>query len=52
MIVSEKYDHLTVALYSISTKISFEDVQTTTALLTQCTSNIVNVKIIIKYKNN
>ncbi len=43
MIASQKCYQLSVSLNEISLEISFEDVQTSVTLLTQCTSNILNV---------
>ena len=45
MIASEKCYELSVSLNEISHEISFEDVQTAVTLLTQCTSNILNVNL-------
>ncbi len=43
MIASEKCHELSVVLNEISKEISFDDVQTASTLLIQCTSNILNV---------
>jgi hypothetical protein len=45
MIASNKCYQLAVSLNEISHEISFEDVQTAITLLTQCTSNILNVNL-------
>jgi hypothetical protein len=42
-IASDKCYQLAVALYSMATTISYEDVQTVASLLTQATSNILTV---------
>ncbi len=46
MIVSGKCYQLAVLLNEISLEISFEDVQSAVTLLTQCTSNILNVNLL------
>ncbi len=43
MMASKKCHELAVNLNEISLEISFEDIQTAITLLTQCTSNILNV---------
>ncbi len=45
MIASEKCYELAVSLNKISHEIQFENVQTAVTLLTQCTSNIINVNL-------
>jgi len=44
MIVSNKCYQLSFALYSISTKIPYEDVQLAAQQLIQCASNILTVR--------
>ncbi len=51
MIVSEKCYQLAVILNEKSLDISFEDVQTAVTLLTQCTSNILNVNLLLLLNN-
>ncbi len=47
MIASKKCYELAVSLNETSQEISFEDVQIAITLLTQCTSNILNVNLLI-----
>ncbi len=50
MIASKKCYQLAVSLNEISLEISFEDVQTAVTFLTQCTSNILNVYLLLLIK--
>jgi hypothetical protein len=44
MLASEKCYQLAVALYSMATKIPFEDVQTAAKQIAQCANNALNVR--------
>ncbi len=44
MIASEKCYQLSLALYSMATRIPYEDVQTAASSLIQCATNILTVK--------
>ena len=46
MIASEKCYRLSIALYSMSTRIAFEDVQTAGTQLMQCASNVLTVRLV------
>jgi hypothetical protein len=41
--VSNKCHRLAIALHSLSTRISYEDVQTAATVIAQCTVNALNV---------
>ena len=43
MLASEKCYQLAVALYSMATKISYEDVQTAATQIAQCANHVLNV---------
>jgi hypothetical protein len=45
MIASEKCNELAQSLYSMATRISYEDVQSAASQITQCTSNILTVTL-------
>jgi hypothetical protein len=47
MIASNKCYELSVSLNEISLEISFEEVEIAVTLLTQCTSNILNVNLFL-----
>jgi hypothetical protein len=47
MIATDQCYGLASALNSISTKIPYEDLQTSVALIAQCTSNIMTVRFIL-----
>ncbi len=44
MIASDKCYQLAIALYSISTKIPYEEVQTVATQLIQCAANVLTVR--------
>ncbi len=44
MLASDKCYQLAVALYSMAKKIPYEDVQTAATQITQCATNVLNVK--------
>ncbi len=44
MIASDKCYQLTIALYSMSTRIAYEDVQTAATQLIQCATNVLSVR--------
>ena len=43
MIASDRCYQLSMALYSMSTRIAYEDVQTVATQLTQCATNVLSV---------
>ncbi len=45
MIASNKCYQLAVALYSMALRISYEDVQTASTQITQCTNNVMTVRM-------
>ena len=48
MIASDKCLQLTIALYSMSTRISYEDAQTAATQLIQCAANVLSVRLFLE----
>ena len=51
MLASEKCYQLAVALYSMSNQIPYEDVQTAATQITECTNNIMSVRMFFLIRN-
>jgi hypothetical protein len=52
MIASEKCYQLAQSLYSMSTIIPYEDVQTAANQIAQCTSNVLTVIIFLSFETS